>query len=267
MPTLQTIVNSVRSHFVLFNLCLFIFFLAAFVYFVAASPYCSGTTCTLDFWIIISAMITFFCAGGLGGVTCNLRGFFEYYIEKEELPASFFEPYSVRPWMGASSGLIAFFVLSFMNTALSNANTQAWTTFSGRIPYIGLAILAGFGSQEFMVRVKEIVKTTFSSSTSEKQMVSTTTIGTWALDGTGPENIQVNKDEIVLLIGYLKDQKKFAWQIFQQGQTPSKPIGKSAAIRFSGGDAATRLAKAKEHARLRAEEEGETNWKTLESPA
>jgi hypothetical protein len=266
---LQGIINWIRLHFVVFNLGLFFFFLVVFIPLVAFSPYCptttSTTTCTPDSWVIIWAMATFFFAGGLGGITCNLRGIFEYYYEKEFLPDSYIEPYCVRPWMGAGCGLITFFLLSFLNSALSNTNSEAWTTFSGRVPYIGLAILAGFGSHEFMERVKEIVKTTFSSNASGPQTeVSTTTIGTWDANGKGPENIQVNKDEIVLLIGKLDDKINFKWQIFQQGQTPSKPDGESVAIRFSGGNAETRLAKAREHARLRAEEEGKTNWEELE---
>jgi hypothetical protein len=130
MPNL---IKLIKDHFVIFNLGLAIIFSVALIYLVAASPY--GAETDLDYWIIIYAMATFFCAGGLGGAGCNLRGIFEYYMDKEKLPASYFEPYGVRPWMGACSGLIAFFVLSFLNTALSNSNSLAWTTFSGRIPY------------------------------------------------------------------------------------------------------------------------------------
>jgi hypothetical protein len=257
---LQCTISWIRLHFVVFNLLLFIIFLVPFISLVAFSPYCSTTPCVLNSSIIGWAMATFFCAGGLGGITCNLRGLFEYYYEKEYLPDSYIEPYCVRPWMGAGCGLITFFLLSFLNSALSNANSEAWTTFSGRIPYIGLAILAGFGSHEFMERVKEIVKTTFSSNASGPQTeVSTTTIGRWDTNGNGPESIQVDKDEVVLLIGKLDENANFKWQTYEEGQTIPKPKGKSVAFRFYGGDAQSRLAKANEHARLRDEEEGKTN--------
>jgi hypothetical protein len=116
-----------------------------------------------------------------------------------------------------------------------------------------------------MERVKEIVKTTFSVSASEQQKtVSATTIGTWTSEGVGPAKLDsVNNDEIVLLFGILRS-KEYGWKIFEAGQTPFKPEGKAAAIRFSGGDAENRFASANEYVRLRAEEEGETDWKKLE---
>jgi hypothetical protein len=260
---LQKTITWIRSHFVVFNLLLFIPFFVSFICLVAFSPYCPATPCTINSGIIICAMATFFCAGGLGGIACNLRGLFEYYYEKEYLPDSYIEPYCVRPWMGAGCGLITFFLLSFLNTALSNANSEAWTTFSGRIPYIGLAILAGFGSHEFMERMKEIVKTTFSSNASGPQTeVSTTKIGTWGTNGEGPENLQVGKDEVVLMIGILFKETNVTGRIYKEGEALPKPKGKSVAFKFYGGDAQSRLAKAEEHSKLRANEEGKTNWES-----
>jgi hypothetical protein len=65
------------------------------------------------------------------------------------------------------------------------------------------------------------------------------------------------------LAGNIQKEDEFRWQIFLEGQTVSKPIGKSAAILFSGGIAEDRLAKAKELARLRAEGEGKSDWEGL----
>jgi len=263
-PMKNSISYLIKSHFALFNLGLTFLFSIALIYLVAVGPYCaSETDCKPDFWMIFSAMLTFFWAGGLGGAVCNLRGFFEYYTDKGSLPATLFVPYCVRPWMGAGSGLIAFFVLSFLNTALSNANSMAWTTFSGRIPYIGLALLAGFGSSEFMERLKETAKVAFSGPSQQQSEVSANTKATWGADGTGPENIQVNKDEIILLAGDIENKDEFKWQIFQEGETISKPAGKSTAISFSGGSVIDRLAKSKEQARLRAEGEGKSDWENL----
>jgi hypothetical protein len=253
--SISNLIKTIEGHFVIFNLALAFVFAMTLIYLVAASPY--RTESYINYDVIIYAMATFFCAGGVGGAACNLRGIFEYYMENEKLPASYFEPYGVRPWMGACSGLIAFFVLSFLNTALSDSNSMAWTTFPGRIPYIGISLLAGFGSHEFMERVKEIVKTTFSVSANEQQnAVSATTIGTWTSEGAGPEKLDpVKENEIVMLSGILEN-KKYAGKIFNPGETPSKPEGKAIAIRFSGGDTEKRLASAQEYIRLRSEEEG-----------
>lgn len=166
---LEKLIEPIKSHFVLFNLGLAVVFSIALMLLLGYSPYCPDTPdtkCTLDFSIIFWALVTFFCAGGLGGVVCNLRGIFEYYMKNGNLPETYFVPYVVRPWMGAGCGLITFFVLSFLNTALSSSGSLAWTTLPGRIPYLGLAIVAGFGSHEFMERLKEIAKSAFAIQTS-----------------------------------------------------------------------------------------------------
>ncbi|MEJ2535697.1 MAG: hypothetical protein P8048_01330 [Calditrichia bacterium] len=50
----------------------------------------------------------------------------------------------------------------------SNTNTSGWMTFSGRMPYIAIAILSGYASQEFMQKLKEVAKTLFEVKDSDK---------------------------------------------------------------------------------------------------
>ena len=201
-------------------------------------PSAVRTSQKLDLWLVLLALATFFCAGGLGGVVCNLRGIFKYYAELGELPRKFYVPYAVRPWMGASSGLITFFVLSFLNTALSESSSPAWTTLTGRIPYIGLALLAGFGSEEFMERLKEIAKTTFGvQSASPTSPAAMSEILMWTSTAKGLEGTRmepVKDDELVLLSGDLRGDGEYHWKIFQPENTTTsvRTIDSNQSIRW-----------------------------------
>jgi hypothetical protein len=62
-------------------------------------------------------------------------------------------------------GLLAFFVGHLLTSTLSDTSNFTWTTLSGRLPYIGVALLAGFVSQEFAERMKAVANTLFSQST------------------------------------------------------------------------------------------------------
>lgn len=54
------------------------------------------------------------------------------------------------PLRGAVTDLLAFFLGNLLVTSLSiNATEQSWTTMTGRLPYIAVAILAGYASPEF----------------------------------------------------------------------------------------------------------------------
>ena len=100
-------------------------------------------------------------AGGLGGVLCNLRGVFEFERDKTYFPAYLELPFYLRPVSGILCGLFTFFVSTFFAGALTQGDGDGWQTLSGMFPYIGIAFIAGFASQEFMERLKETAKTLF----------------------------------------------------------------------------------------------------------
>jgi hypothetical protein len=104
-------------------------------------------------------------AGGLGGVLCNLRGVFEFERDKSFFPAYLELPFYLRPVSGVLCGLFTFFVSTFFAGALSQGDADGWQTLSGMFPYIGLAFIAGFASQEFMEKLKETAKTLFGTQT------------------------------------------------------------------------------------------------------
>jgi len=43
-----------------------------------------------------------------------------------------------------------------------DSQVYGWTTFVGRMPYIAVSILAGFASNEFILKLKEIASSIFS---------------------------------------------------------------------------------------------------------
>jgi hypothetical protein len=240
------------ASFNLYNLILAVVFAGLLIYLVAYSPYCAEipgpTGPCLDSTLVLFTLFTLLTAGGLGGVVCNLRGIFKYHRDKNKLPDQF---------------RIPFFVLSFLNSALSSAPTLAWTTLAGRIPFIGLALLAGFASQEFMERLKEVAKAAFG----ETEQAPQPTMSTVGVDLKSQGELdRVSESELVLLMGNLLGEDAFHWRIFQPGERPTRPLGKAAAMRVSGGNAANRLDAAKQQARLAAETDGISDWRSQEIP-
>lgn len=102
-------------------------------------------------------------AGGLGGALSNLRGVFEHARDKSYFPEYLELPFYLRPVSGVLCGLFTFFLARFFTIALSSGENLGggWQTLEGMLPYIGIAFLAGFASQEFMERLKETAKSLF----------------------------------------------------------------------------------------------------------
>jgi hypothetical protein len=106
-----------------------------------------------------------FCAGALGGCLYNFRGLTKHsqlgdYREEYNLS------YYLRPLSAGISGLMVFFLL--LGGALTlNVGSQfqsdhpTWQSLIGRMPYVALSLLAGYGSQEFMMKLKDLAETLF----------------------------------------------------------------------------------------------------------
>lgn len=101
-------------------------------------------------------------AGGLGGVLCNLRGIFKYNMTDQDMLERLIGSYYMRPFMAAISGMFTYFVANLLVTAISvQPPIASGVPFSAFIASIGLAMIAGFGSYEFMERLKETARTLF----------------------------------------------------------------------------------------------------------
>lgn len=111
--------------------------------------------------IWLAAMLTMIAAGGLAGVLRNLHGLYIHTYEEKGLPAELEQHYYLRPLTGAILGLFTLFLGHLITSTLSDGANLTWTTPTGRMPYIGIALLAGFASQEFIGRMKAVAETLF----------------------------------------------------------------------------------------------------------
>jgi hypothetical protein len=108
-------------------------------------------------------------AGGLGAALSNLRGVFEFSRDHTYFPAYLELPFYMRPFSGIICGMFTFFVSTFFAGALTQGDNSGWHTLQGMFPYIGLAFIAGYASQEFMERLKETAKSLFGVPTTAAQ--------------------------------------------------------------------------------------------------
>jgi len=121
---------------------------------------------TLTFYDVLIMMLI---AGSLGGVLCNLRGIFGYYRDENQLPEELHIPYLTRPFTAAVCGIFIYFVASLLITSITLIPSER-VGFQGLITYIALAIVAGFGAQEFMERLKALAVTLFGEKQQDTMM-------------------------------------------------------------------------------------------------
>lgn len=113
----------------------------------------------VTFFDIILLMLI---SGALGGVLCNLRGFFMHFRgEQQHFPKHLEVPYYVRVFMGAGAGLFVYFVFNFLISSITAEYLATNVPFQGMVSFLALSMLAGFGSLEFFQRLKETALTLF----------------------------------------------------------------------------------------------------------
>jgi len=126
---------------------------------VSATPDAGETP--YDPRMITYVLVCISLAGGLGAALSNLRGIFEFSRDQSYIPDYLEMPFYLRPVSGVICGLFTFFLGTFFAGALTQGDNAGWKTLQGMFPYIGIAFIAGFASQEFMERLKETAKSLF----------------------------------------------------------------------------------------------------------
>jgi hypothetical protein len=106
------------------------------------------------------------CCGTIGGSLYDIRGLIKHSTQGDFQTRQGLS-YLLRPIAGGLSSLIAFFLLlvgalgfSYSHDPVAGAG---WTTFEGRLPFLAVGFLAGYSSQVFMLKLKEIADAVFSS--------------------------------------------------------------------------------------------------------
>jgi len=106
------------------------------------------------------------CCGMIGGSLYDIRGLIKHSMH-DDFERLFTLSYLLRPVAGGLSSLIAFFLLLVGALGFSYShdpvNGAGWTTFEGRLPFLAVGFLAGYSSQVFMLKLKEIADAAFSS--------------------------------------------------------------------------------------------------------
>jgi hypothetical protein len=168
-PNAQT--STAVRRIVAYTLILMAFALVFFVMLLVATPNLDVgemQTATAGSLQRIFAMVTalMFVGGVLGGCLYNFRGLTKHAAE-DNYSENYNLSYYLRPISGGISGLIVFFLL--LGGAITfNLGAQsggiAWVTLQGRMPYVAFSLLAGYGSNEFMLKLKDLADSLFALS-------------------------------------------------------------------------------------------------------
>jgi hypothetical protein len=123
----------------------------------AATPYSAGAHTLL----MIGAT---FVSGALGGCLYSLRGLIKHSA-KNDFNMHYNYWYLLSPLAGGISGIVVFFLLlgGALTLNISNAG-QGMRGIEGLAlaPYIALALLAGYASRTFMLKMKDVADSLFS---------------------------------------------------------------------------------------------------------
>jgi hypothetical protein len=113
----------------------------------------------------LDVLIAMCLAGLLGGVLANLRGFFEFIRDEETkvFPEHLKIPYIIRPFTGMLSGMLVFFLTSVLISTSTVSLESHFIPFKAMVTFMGIAILAGFASQEFTEKLKSAASVLFGS--------------------------------------------------------------------------------------------------------
>ncbi len=108
--------------------------------------------------------------GLLGGSLYDIRGLIKHSAEND-YKSAYNLSYLLRPVAGSLCGLIALFLLMAGQLGMSPGNkglsTTGWATFEGRLLYLTFGFLAGYASQVFMGKLKDIADAAFSTTAAE----------------------------------------------------------------------------------------------------
>ncbi len=113
--------------------------------------------------LLAMTTVAMFLAGALGGCLYNFRGLIKHSTD-DDYEVRYNLSYYLRPVSGGVSGVIVFFLLlgGAMTLNVGSPNAGAvWTTLLGRMPYVAFSLLAGYGSNEFMAKLKDLAESLF----------------------------------------------------------------------------------------------------------
>ncbi|MCK4936849.1 MAG: hypothetical protein KAR84_08345 [Elusimicrobiales bacterium] len=114
---------------------------------------------------LLKIVIYAFSFGGIGGTCYSMYGLYKHIAEGDYRP-SYMYWYLFRGPVGAILGLISFFliqggILTFSGQEMIFGSSKS--TFQSKAAIVCLAFLAGFATNHFVVKLRELAKTFFGS--------------------------------------------------------------------------------------------------------
>ena len=100
-----------------------------------------------------------FCAGGLGAVVYCIRGFYKHVSIGDYSP-SYVYWYIFRPWIGTVLGMVSY-LLIVGGLMVFESGTPASGSLRGKALFLAIAFLAGFSSNEFIMKMNTVSKAIF----------------------------------------------------------------------------------------------------------
>lgn len=117
------------------------------------------------YWLLLVGLT--FVAGALGGSLYSLRGLL-MHSSQNDYDTYYNYWYLLTPLAGGISGVVVFFLLLGGALTLTVAGPQGQTVQNIKdlalAPYIALALLAGFASRPFMLKMKDLADSLFALS-------------------------------------------------------------------------------------------------------
>ena len=126
---------------------------------------------------LLKIMIYAFSFGGIGGTCYSMYGLYKHIAEGDYRP-SYMYWYLFRGPVGSILGLISFFLIQGGILTFSGQEMvfgSAKSTFQSKAAIVCIAFLAGFATNHFVTKLRDLAKTFFGSVT--KKSNKTTTSG------------------------------------------------------------------------------------------
>ena len=145
-----------------------IFLLALFAYVYSGGPPFPLETTPGTHWSWRAAVIIMTLSGGaLGGCLYNFRGITKH-MENRDFYRHYGLSYYLRPLSAALCGIFVFALVYGGVLTLTLGKSAAVLDHRSIILYIAIALLAGYGSHEFLRKIKDLNRTLFALSEAER---------------------------------------------------------------------------------------------------
>jgi hypothetical protein len=112
--------------------------------------------------LLLEALLTFAVAGAAGACLANLGSLFRQSREPGGLPTRQELLFYLRPLVGALTALFAFFLIATAVVAFTGGTfAQTWVPPQGRMTYVAVALVAGFGAYEALGKLRRVLEVLF----------------------------------------------------------------------------------------------------------